>query len=250
MGKYQPSSEYITEQVSLLDLAISDYDRKATEYYAATENFKKQEEGLSGDALKDFRVERDKKLQRIKQHLDHQRMSAEAMAQVQGDLDEYRRRGREATQGSRKEVAAKQALLLDEGHHRDNLELLEEFMRASRRPRPSSRHTAHHIVPGKGKSKPVPPGRRSTANMARVRMHMYGVRINDPDNGVWLPTFKADTPTYAMPKSKGHLEYHTINYEDWVYRKLRLKTSEQTIRQELQQIGNMLQNNTIPKEAR
>jgi len=54
-------------------------------------------------------------------------------------------------------------------------------MRAVPVPKPSANHTAHHIVPGKGKTK--------GAVRARIRLHLYGIRINDPGNGVWLPTY-------------------------------------------------------------
>lgn len=89
---------------------------------------------MEGQALKDIRVERDKKLAKIKQYLDHQRMSAEVMAQVQGDMDEYRRRGKEATEGSRSDVAKKQAALLSEWHHDPDIKLLKKFMTADGRP--------------------------------------------------------------------------------------------------------------------
>lgn len=49
-------------------------------------------------------------------------------------------------------------------------------------------------------------------------MHFSGIRINDPDNGVWLPRTKADKGHWAMPHAPAHSEIHTHNYEAWVFR--------------------------------
>ncbi|WP_422732618.1 AHH domain-containing protein [Microbulbifer magnicolonia] len=52
-------------------------------------------------------------------------------------------------------------------------------MRADGRPQPNPRFTAHHIVLGKG--------RTQYAAQSRIDLHFHGIRINDPDNGVWIP---------------------------------------------------------------
>lgn len=220
------------DEMSPLDRAINKYSQQADKYFKELNELE--------NAPADVRAKREKELEKAKTFLEHERRFAELMAATQADLDSYRGLGRDATQGTRSEVAAKQTALASEEHH--PTDVLEKFMRSIPIPKPSSVHTAHHIVPGRGKTK--------DANLARVRMHRFGVRINDPDNGVWLPRFKSHTPHWSMPDSKGHLQYHTHGYESWVFKKLRSKSSEVFIRQELRLIGQLLQSNKIPDEAR
>lgn len=105
----------------------------------------------------------------------------ENIVDIQTKLELYRAEGRKAIHKPGMSVSdfkSKQTELQVEEHHR--ADALEKFMRAVPIPKPSRNHTAHHIVPGKGKTQ--------YAYRARVRIHLFGVRINDPDNGVWLPT--------------------------------------------------------------
>jgi len=220
------------EEMTPLDRAINQYQKVAEDYY------KKKNE--VENALPHVKEKRQKELETAKRFLEHQRMNAENYAGVQAQLDAYRQQGRSATKGSRSEIADKQRGLMSEGHHpTDTLALL---MAAEGKPRPSSQHTAHHIAPGKGKTK--------YANLARVHLHRFGIRINDPDNGVWLPTYKKYTPHWSMPESKGHLQYHTHGYENWIQRKVRSRRDERLIRMELNMIGALLKTNNLPEEAR
>lgn len=219
-------------EMTLLDRAIDAYHKKAEQYFTTKNEIE--------NAPIDVRKQREIELRKIKAELDHQRMNAESYAFIQAQLDTYREAGREATKGKRSEVAQKQRTLQAEAHH--TTEILEEMMKADASPKPSSQHTAHHIVPGTGKTK--------DANLARVHMHRFGVRINDPDNGVYLPMYKKYTPHWSMPDSKGHLEYHTEGYEGWVRKKIQVKSGEAFIRIELRLIGELLKTNKLPDEAR
>lgn len=114
-------------------------------------------------------------------------------------------------------------------------------MRAEGQIKPSHKHTAHHIVPGKGKLEMV------TAQ-TRIHLHLHGIRINDPANGVYLIHNDADTPHWSMPNSRGHRKYHTHEYERWVSQKVRTQTNIDYIKTQLQLIGRILQDNE-PKNA-
>ena len=219
---------------NMLDRAIDRYDSLATKYYSKSND-------PSCDSP-DVRDSRKRELADIKHQLECQRLSLDHMASIQTQLDAYREQGAAATQGSRQEGTQKQKGLLAEGHHGNDLGKLEKYMQATGNPKPDSRHTAHHIVPGKGKTR--------FANLSRVHMHRFGIRINDPGNGVWLPTYAKYTPLWSMPESKGHLEYHTHGYEQWVRKKINAKSSEPAIRMELTLIGKMLQENNLPPEAK
>ncbi|MGF1725667.1 hypothetical protein [Photobacterium nomapromontoriensis] len=51
---------------------------------------------------------------------------------------------------------------------------------------------------------------------ARLQMHIYGLGINDPLNGVWLPRSKAYEGHFTTPKAPPHSRIHRYNYEMWV----------------------------------
>lgn len=116
--------------------------------------------------------------------------------QVQGRLEAYRASGRTSDSHSRNEKKALRQALLDEKHHPKKV--LAGFMRADGRPQPGANFTAHHLVQGRG--------RTERAAMARVTLHFYNIRINDPDNGVWLPRTKNDRGHCAMPNAPAHAE--------------------------------------------
>lgn len=223
------------DQMDVLDRAISSYSDKARRYF--------DQLNAAENAPKDVRERRKAELQEAKKHLENERRLMESIADVQARLELYRVYGRGAVHvagESRTKASQREAELLAEEHH--PTEILEEFMRAVPNPKPSSNHTAHHITPGKGKTK--------FAYRARVRMHLVGIRINDPDNGVWLPRYAKHTPHWSMPESLGHLQYHTEGYEKWVSDKLHMKSSEAFIRLELQLIAGLLQENKLPPQAR
>ncbi|AQT60627.1 AHH domain-containing protein [Cellvibrio sp. PSBB023] len=223
---------YRYDEMTLLDRAIEALTRKAEKYF--------DDLNIAERSPPDVREKRKMELEKAKRHLDHERRLAEVIVDVQVDLQMYRAKGRLATQGTNLEIAKKQKQLLEETHH--PTEILEKYMRAVPIPKPSKNHSAHHITPGIGKTK--------DAYRARLRIHRFGIRINDPDNGVWLPRATKHTPHWSMPEAKGHNRYHTHGYESWLFRRLQTKSSEEFIRQELRLIGQALQENNIPPEAR
>ncbi len=212
-------------EMTPLEAAIERYSKQVSEYY-------KNNKTLTS-------AEARKAKQEALKHLEQERRLAEIIVDVQTDLENYRASGRAATLGTRSEVNEKQIGLGLEKHHPTYY--LAKYMRADGRPQPSSKHTAHHIIPGKGKTK--------LANRARLHMHRYGLRINDPDNGAWLVRKKSDTPHWSMPKSSGHLAYHTHNYEIWIYESIRVGRNEQAVRAKLGLLGQMLQDGNQPKQV-
>jgi len=223
---------YRYDEMSPLDRAIEALTRKAEKYFDDLNVLEK--------SPPDIREKRKAELEKAKKHLEHERRLAEVIVDVQVDLQMYRSKGRQATQGNNLEIAGQQKQLLEEMHH--PTEILEKYMRSVPIPKPSANHSAHHITPGIGKTK--------DAYRARMRIHRFGIRINDPDNGVWLPRATKHTPHWSMPEAKGHNRYHTHGYESWLFRRLQTKASEEFIRQELRFIGQALQENNLPPEAR
>lgn len=229
------STFYRFDEMSPLDKAIANYERKAKRYF--------EEMNKAEGAPPDIRAKRKQELIAVKKHLENERRLMMVIADVQAGLDAYREFGRGAIEGpgqSRSAAAGRRKELLEEDHH--PTDILERFMRAVPNPKPSGQHTAHHIAPGKGKTK--------FAYRARVKLHTAGVRINDPDNGVWLPRKASYTPHWSMPEALGHLQYHTNGYERWVSDRLETKFGDTFVRLELRIIGQLLQENRLPPEAR
>lgn len=203
---------------------ISQYGEMAKKHYAEDKTLteKQREEGLEA-SLRFLALERDR---------------LTAIASVQAQLEAYREGGMAATKGSAAQKRQALTMLSNEKHH--PTEVLEKYMRAEGVPKPSSKHTAHHIVPGKGKIK--------KNLLTRVHLHRYGVRINDPANGVYLLHKDEYAPHWSMPKSRGHLTYHTEAYETWVHNRVMNQRHIDFLKTELQVIGRILQDNE-PKDA-
>jgi len=201
---------------------LDQYKDTAEKYYSVE----------SGSTLTD--VERAARLDEAKKHLDHERRHLETIASIQAQLDEYRELGLSATKGNAQDKLSARNLLAAEKHH--PTDVLEKYMRVEGIPKPSTKHTAHHIVPGLGKLKVV-------TNQTRVHLHIYGIRINDPANGVYLVRKDEDTPHWSMPNSRGHLKYHTHEYERWISQRLRPLRNIDTLTTHLQIIGRLLQAN-------
>lgn len=156
------------------------------------------------------------------------------MFTIEAELEVYREEGRNAV-NNRNEVNK----LLAEEHHPTGL--LEQNMRAEGEPKPGPKHTAHHIVPGSGMLKRV---------NARTRYHIHinGIRINDPANGVYLVSKDKYAPHWSMPHCAGHKKYHLHIYEEYLNNVLTVIQGEDYIKTKLQVIARILQANQ-PKEA-
>ena len=149
------------------------------------------------------------KLQRDYGHLQKERKRLEHLLIAQQSLESYRAEN-EGT--SVKELA-------EEEHH--PTEKLAKFLRAAGEPKPTSYHEAHHIVCGKGRY------RQRLTYAARLRMHSFGIGINDPTNGVWLRNFeKNKSDDWATPDTVSHRRLHRHNYEVWVSTSLRTKVNK------------------------
>lgn len=82
----------------------------------------------------------------------------------------------------------------------------------------------------------------------RLHIHRNGIRINDPANGVYLLHKDEYTPHWSMPKSRGHLKYHTKQYEQFLNSRIAGLRGMDVIKTHLQVIGRLLQENE-PKTA-
>jgi hypothetical protein len=81
------------------------------------------------------------------------------------------------------------------------------------------------------------------ADEGRKILRKFGIRINDPENGVWLPASK------KIPNPDGlavHRPLHSYGYMDAVTEALKKATTKQEAIDILQSIGRALQSGGYP----
>jgi hypothetical protein len=123
----------------------------------------------------------------------------------------------------------------DEKHNAARLGRFMEVADGKRRP---ARCHAHAIISGHH--------RRS----ARLRgiLALLNIRIDDPDNGCWLPENTAATPHPVFPNAVPHSRIHRAGYYRWLTLTIRLGqfTDQAQLRPILKLIARQLQQSTFP----
>ncbi|MCO1334869.1 AHH domain-containing protein [Microbulbifer sp. OS29] len=211
-------------EMTPLEAAIAGFESKAKKYY--------QKKSLPKPETEEDRIKREQDLDAALEHLKSERRKISIFAQIQSGLEEYQAKGRKQAEEDPLEM-------LKEKHHPTTV--LAQNMRADGRPQPSNRHSPHHIVEGRGKHP-------RTAD-TRLNLHLYGIRINDPDNGVWLPRTKSDKGHWSMPSAPAHSEIHTFNYESWVSFLIGSIEDEFMIRAALLRIRSLLRDGKQPQKV-
>jgi hypothetical protein len=202
---------------------LDKHELRAREFYAK-------------DSQSSVEVDRKKALAESLAFLAKERAKLSTISSIQVQLREYRAQGMLANKDNSDMWSRADALdlLTTEDYH--PTDMLEQNMRAEGVPKPSSQHTAHHICPGKGN---LP----DTTRLARDHLHIHGIRINDPANGVYLIHKDKDTPHWDIPESRGHRKYHTHGYEELLWKRLAPRHTMDQIKTELQVIGRIIQHN-------
>jgi len=132
-------------------------------------------------------------------HLRLERKKIAAHFKMQTQLSRYR----EANQ--QRDIEA----MLTETHHPTRR--LVRNLRAVGEAKPTQFHEAHHIIPGSGRHI------KQMIEECRLNLHLHGVGINDPLNGVWLRNYeKNKSDDWATPNAPSHRPIHTHNYENWI----------------------------------
>lgn len=143
-------------------------------------------------------------------------------AQIQEGIDRYRAQAATLSNQS----------LFEEAHNSTRLGM---HLVESGSPRPPRCH-AHAIVAGK----------HQYAARLRLFMSRLKIRIDDSDNGCWLPENTAATPHPAFPKALPHSRIHRFNYYFWIHSRLIGISNEQRFRGELNLISKRLQYGGTP----
>ena len=143
-------------------------------------------------------------------------------AQVQMGIDLYRM----AAKGMSEDQ------LLGEGH---NSAVLGFHLEQAYGPRPPRCH-AHALVAGK---------HRYAAEL-RLLMAILKIRIDNVDNGCWLPENTAATPHPSFPGAPPHSRIHRYNYFFWIFSRLGNLDDEGLFRTNLKVISDILQQGHMP----
>lgn len=231
---------------SHLELTIKNFEKKAREYHC--NKLKKA----------NTKAEREKLNELLSSQLDHlncQRRSIDAMVSVQYQLALYQQNNRGTDTETDDERENRLDCLDEEGHH--PTEELMRNMHAVGDISPDKYCACHHIVQGKGRAiKNKITGKyiqSPNAIKARTKLHMMGIGINDPSNGVWLPKKMDYVPHWAMPRALPHANIHTLKYEEHVLGKIQFASNEQHCRAALLGIKDALQDgslsNTLTKKS-
>jgi hypothetical protein len=169
-------------------------------------------------ATKDEKIKQDKFLTAERNHIKN-------LANIQEGLNKYRLDGSGKLTGQ----------LISESH---SSKRLGRFLRAQGKPRPNIKWDAHHVIAGGDAS----------AALARtvIAKEEFKVRIDDPDNGCWLPKTREDARGSVFPNAVPHENIHRNTYYDWVYSVIVTSDSEMEIRAKLKLIGQRLQQGSIP----
>lgn len=167
-----------------LELAVHRYEVKAIKLYNRRLN-ESDPEALkaSQDDLK---------------HLKTLRRSLSAQVSLQKKLIEYRDRS----------AATAPDDLMKEPHHPTRV--LARNLISIGDIKPTPQHDPHHIIMGAGQF------RQMEMMMARLNLHTFGLGINDPLNGVWLPRNVKDKGHWSYPNAEAHKKVHRYNYETWI----------------------------------
>lgn len=127
--------------------------------------------------------------------------------------------------------------LFQEKHSSSRLGL---HLRIDNQPRPGARWEAHHIVSGDHKE--AIPSREILAD------DDIKIRIDDPDNGCWMPKTKADARPTMYPNAIGHNRIHRQRYYDWIYRVMEPMETEGQVRAFLNTVrAQLLEGNIKPE---
>jgi len=209
-------------ELSPLERAIQNFEKKAFLYHDKAIK-------IPANETPQERLKREQELASAFSHLKNERLHIKTLAQIQQRLDEYR---------AKAEIMTRKEFRAEKYHPTRKLAM---NLRASGRPQPSKNYTAHHIVLGKGRTQGMAD--------ARLLMFLYKIRINDPDNGTWLPRHKKDRGHWSMPNAPAHSEIHGHNYETWITALTQTAMNEHAFRATLQRIRCMLRDGRQPPQV-
>ena len=153
--------------------------------------------------------------------------TAENIAKIQSELEEYRN-----------EANKKNVLYLSTEKH--SSELLGKYLRADGWSKPGAGWAAHHMISGSHK-KAVP----SRLVLAKKKVK---IRIDDADNGCWMPDEKLCAHRTIYPNAVPHANIHRTKYYSWLNGLLRNAKTKIAVQGILSTVRTQLLEGNIKKE--
>lgn len=220
-----------------LENTLKSFETAANEYHAL------RAKNISNpDERKKLDIELKTRLEELKKRYRQLSVEADVAEQVerQRELAEYSKNNNGVFDEEAKEAALER--MRREAHH--PTDTLAAHMAAQGDVAPDDNCSPHHIVMGVGKKEahPITKKRVPTKNslQARAKLHMLGLGINAPENGVWLPKSRTYVPHWAFPRALPHANIHTILYEAYVVRQIGHLEDQQSLKGALRNIASVL----------
>lgn len=119
---------------------------------------------------------------------------------------------------------------------------LGKYLRVSGIPRPGAKWEAHHLISGKHSE--------ASTSRALIAAPNIKIRIDDPDNGAWMPKTKADARPTLYPNAIGHNRIHRDLYYAWIEQAIRGMNTDIEIRSFLNTVRVQLLHGNIKQEMK
>jgi hypothetical protein len=157
------------------------------------------------------------------------RFSRMNRSRLAAKLEEYREGGFQLTA----------AELFRESH---SSEKLGKFLRVTGFSRPGPRWEAHHIVSATH--------REAVPVRLLISEDDFSIRIDDPDNGTWMPKTKADARPTIYPDAIGHNRIHRQRYYRWLEHSIGALMDDAQVRAFLNTVRSQLLHGNIKDEIK
>lgn len=120
--------------------------------------------------------------------------------------------------------------------------ILGKYLRVSGISRPGARWEAHHLISG---DHPEAVGSRLIIAEDDIE-----IRIDDPDNGAWMPKTKADARPTIYPNAIGHNRIHRQLYYQWIENTITMMDDDIQVRSFLNTVRSQLLHGNIRDEMK
>ncbi len=202
------------KEANALEMAVYQYQTKAHEFHS---------DRHKAAPLNETQKQRGKRIsewEEISSYLERERMRVSTLANIEQQLEVYRKKAWGKTRME----------LMKEKYHPTND--LTKNLTANGEPKPTMRHSPHHIIPGTGR------WMQNILCNVRLKLHSCGIGINDPFNGVWLIRKRDDHGHGTTPDSAAHPDTYGYNYEHWIVTQLQFLSVTPSKKNEYQTIAN------------
>jgi hypothetical protein len=120
--------------------------------------------------------------------------------------------------------------------------VLGKYLRVSGIPRPGAKWEAHHIVSANHQE--------AVGARLIIAEDDIAIRLDDPDNGAWMPKTKADARPTLYPNAIGHNRIHRQLYYRWIENTITMMDDDLQVRTFLNTVRTQLLHGNISDEMK